>query len=78
MRPCRSPSATPARGIIPKPTEETPISDPSPREPLWLRIVRHPAVRLLVLGALMFLAMIFSNTFMCFQLKHERAWVRAP
>jgi hypothetical protein len=37
--------------------------DPSPRAPLWLRIVRHPVVRLLLLGTLMFFTMGFSNSF---------------
>jgi membrane protease YdiL (CAAX protease family) len=37
--------------------------DPSPRAPLWLRIVRHPVVRLLLLGTLMFYTMGFSNNF---------------
>jgi membrane protease YdiL (CAAX protease family) len=37
--------------------------DPSPRAPLWLRIVRHPVVRLLLLGTLMFFTMGFSNFF---------------
>lgn len=35
-----------------------------PHVPLWLRIVRHPVVRLLVLGTLMFYTMGFSNNFM--------------